>query len=63
MGRITYLYEETGFNGSRGVLFLTTEDCTKAEADAKALRMGWKPPRWWQWWRWNDQPRRVEVQP
>lgn len=26
------------------------------------LRMwGWTPPRWWQWWRWKDYPRRWPV--
>jgi hypothetical protein len=24
-----------------------------------ALLSGWTPPRWWQWWRWNDHPRSV----
>ena len=28
------------------------------EARASALHMalasGWTPPRWWQWWRWQD---------
>jgi hypothetical protein len=25
-----------------------------------AQRDGWHPPKWWQWWRWNDQPRTAE---
>lgn len=24
------------------------------EAIASAKAMGWKPPRWWQWWRWDE---------
>ena len=24
-----------------------------------AQRIGWQRPRWWQFWRWQDQPRRI----
>lgn len=27
------------------------------EAFDAAERMGWTPPRWWEWWRWRDVPR------
>ena len=57
-----YVYTETYYNGGYGVLTIT--NCpSRREADAEALRMGWKPPRWWQWWRWSDTPRRAEAQP
>jgi hypothetical protein len=36
----------------------TYADCSPWEADAAALANGWTRPRWWQWRRWLDQPRR-----
>ena len=24
----------------------------------QARDAGWTPPRWWQWWRWRDRPRK-----
>jgi hypothetical protein len=36
----------------------TYADCTAEQADAAALASGWAPPRWWQWRRWLDYPRR-----
>lgn len=38
---------------------IRVEGCqTAEEVRAKAIDMaemsGWTPPRWWQWWRWND---------
>lgn len=26
----------------------------KTEAIGMAVRMGWTPPKWWQWWRRHD---------
>jgi hypothetical protein len=26
----------------------------KLKAVRLALRLGWTPPRWWQFWRWHD---------
>ncbi len=26
------------------------------ETLAMASASGWTPPRWWQWWRWEDTP-------
>jgi hypothetical protein len=60
MIRVIYRYEETCFDGSRSTLCIY-ECPSRADADAAALRLGWTPPRWWQWWRWRDEPRRVEV--
>lgn len=33
--------------------FHTPEDALE-EALTVAGELGWKPPRWWQWWRWGD---------
>ncbi len=40
------------------------DECvTREEAREDALRFaikaGWTPPRWWEFWRWSDQPRDV----
>jgi len=62
MVRIGYCYEETRLDGGHSVLAIWGAS-SRAEADAAALRNGWKQPRWWQWWRWQDQPRTVEPLP
>lgn len=28
-----------------------------------ALLLGWTEPKWWQWWRWNDEPRTYKPPP
>lgn len=38
---------------------VTVDDCETAkraqdEAIRFAIECGWTPPRWWQFWRWND---------
>lgn len=56
-----YSYRITDTNGS-----VTSCDCrwfaTRVEA-TEAFRRDlerrkWEPPRWWQWWRWGDFPRK-----
>ena len=42
---------------------VTVSDCeTLDEARRSAMHsaksLGWTPPRWWQWWRWGDLPRK-----
>jgi hypothetical protein len=33
--------------------FSTPEEADKSRAES--LRgYGWEPPKWWQWWRWDD---------
>lgn len=49
-------FEWTEFNGTRSVVWLSGAKSYK-EAVAEAQSMGWTPPRWWQWWRWDDTPR------
>lgn len=49
--------EWTEFNGNRSSL--RVENCLTREealdsATQSAIGMGWTPPKWWQWWRWND---------
>jgi hypothetical protein len=29
-------------------------ESVQAMAAAYAKQWGWTPPKWWQWWRWND---------
>lgn len=38
---------------------LTVGDHDTPDAALKsATGLGWTPPKWWQWWRWGDQPRK-----
>src|SRR5678815_2329600 len=30
------------------------EDDARQAAKSMAVKMGWTPPKWWQFWRWND---------
>jgi hypothetical protein len=47
----------TEFGGNRNEV-MTDYHFTPREARKSALRSaiksGWTPPRWWQWWRWGD---------
>ena len=52
--KITYIFEWTHFDGTRKTWRLS--NCTRQEAFEGACRAGWKPPRWWQWWRRSDGP-------
>lgn len=43
---------------------ISVDDCATPEfaierAMFAARIHGWTPPRWWQWWRWNDT--RLEI--
>ena len=29
-------------------------DDAKKAAKESAIYFGWTPPKWWQWWRWDD---------
>lgn len=53
-----YIYKETWPDGTITTLWIT-ECPSRADADTAALRIGWTPPRWWQWWRWSDTPRTI----
>ncbi|MDE2096884.1 MAG: hypothetical protein KGL39_06515 [Patescibacteria group bacterium] len=33
--------------------FPTIEEARKCVIES-AARQGWTPPKWWQYWRWND---------
>ena len=50
--KIAYIFQWTHFDGTREVWGFS--DCTREEADTAAEQAGWKPPRWWQWWRRRD---------
>ena len=54
----------TSFDGSvsefQSPTYRTHAEC-EAQAYACARRVGWTPPRWWQWWRWKDNPRRAPA--
>jgi hypothetical protein len=39
--------------------FDLTSDAIERHAFYLALAYGWTPPRWWQWWRWNEEKRRL----
>ena len=54
--KITYTFEKTHFDGTKEVMRFS--DCTHREAFDAAYRWGWTVPRWWQWWRWDDGPRK-----
>src|SRR5688500_1268034 len=47
----------TDFDGSRHEVastgFHSGLDARRSVIGA-ARQAGWTPPRWWQWWRWND---------
>ena len=38
----------------------TTEGTDLRDVEVSAFRLaaqsGWKPKKWWQWWRWDDTP-------
>lgn len=36
----------------------TQEQCDR-ETFAHAISIGWTPPKWWQFWRWDDYPRSI----
>ena len=54
--KITYTFKKTHFDGTKEVMRFS--DCTHQEAFDAAHRWGWTAPRWWQWWRWVDGPRK-----
>lgn len=35
--------------------FATKEECNKAR-DRALKAFGYRPPRWWQYWRWDEHP-------
>ncbi len=55
-----YSIHWTQFDGTKQRVsaewFDTLEEMERERAEAfKTLKkVGWTPPRWWQWWRWND---------
>jgi hypothetical protein len=49
----------TKFDGSKHTLEINdcdTLDEAVQTAFREAIKCGWTPPRWWQWWRWGDTP-------
>lgn len=53
-------YTESSLDGAKRAItfgpFKTAEEADATWNDA--LRSGWTPPKWWQFWRWDDHPRR-----
>lgn len=52
-----YSIQWTTFCGgktSAGVSEMPSPEVAYHEALAFAIRCGWTPPRWWQFWRWSD---------
>lgn len=50
----------TGFDGISSTVSVEWKDSMEEAFNATlefARELGWTPPRWWQWWRWRDQPR------
>jgi len=43
-------------HNSVGVSGLKTMKEAREQALELAKNGGWTPPKWWQWWRWNDTP-------
>lgn len=47
----------TGFYGNKASYSISgcsTETEARSKAIESATAMGWKPRRWWEFWRWND---------
>ena len=42
------------WNNGIFVTRFSAHDCTLAEAQERAVCMGYTVPSWWQWWRWSD---------
>lgn len=59
--KTTYIFEWTHLDGTEEVWRF--DGYTRQEAVEAAIRMGWKPPHWWQWWRWSDGPRKASGHP
>lgn len=55
--RIRITRRDGSVSGCEHSCFSTPEDAVREE-QKDLLKMGWAPPRWWQWWRWRDVPRR-----
>ena len=56
---LSYGYDITytdfwGCSTTCGVSGCPTLEMAKKEALELAESDGWTPPKWWQWWRWND---------
>ena len=49
-----YVYKWTAFDGAKTTLRMS--GCSAKDAQTQALKFGWTPPRWWQWWRHADYP-------
>lgn len=52
-----YAVHWTNFGGTKGVAEVSdmpTPQEAYRETLAFAIRCGWTPPRWWQFWRWSD---------
>lgn len=50
----SWVFHWTEINGR--VTTLELNDCSADEAVKEATAFGWKPPRWWEWWRRFDYP-------
>lgn len=66
--RVTYHFQMTHFDGSRdsnscGPVEFEQTHAAWFSALRTALLSGWTPPKWWQWWRWDDQPRSLAIPP
>ena len=48
----------TESNGTKSTVSASSLNPNAAERKAwkDAVAFGWKPRRWWQWWRWDDTP-------
>lgn len=67
----TRKYVKTSFSGTQttwafGPIHYDTWDeyvadrCRFAQqSDCLATAAGWSPPKWWEYWRWDDQPREL----
>jgi len=56
---VKQIFEQTSFNGNKTTWHLSGGSAT--EVAASAALYGWTAPRWWQWWRANDQPRKAVL--
>jgi len=59
---VPYTFEQTvhwsGLDGSKTSWTTEGSDLhmVRVTAFRNAAHCGWKPKRWWQWWRWDDTP-------
>jgi len=50
-GEVIYTAITCAWSYKGGRTFVTVHNTTESEAIRRAIDAGWKPPRWWQFWK------------